>query len=76
MVTANWANITLPSDDIQVTLFLFFEVLEKKIIFVFFFQILDFHQVKFKDYNVLEDEELREGIKKYSDWPTIPQVWF
>lgn len=37
MVTANWANITLPSDDIQVTLFLFFEVLEKKIIFVFFF---------------------------------------
>ncbi|VDD96995.1 unnamed protein product [Enterobius vermicularis] len=37
--------------------------------------ILDFHQVKFKDYNVLEDEELREGIKKYSDWPTIPQVY-
>ncbi|VDM98050.1 unnamed protein product, partial [Onchocerca ochengi] len=35
--------------------------------------ILDFHEVKFKDYNVLGDDELREGIKVYSDWPTIPQ---
>lgn len=26
-------------------------------------------------YNVLEDDELREGIKKFSDWPTIPQVY-
>lgn len=39
-----------------------------------FLQVLDFHEVKFKDYNVLEDDELREGIKKYSEWPTIPQV--
>ncbi|CAJ0939425.1 unnamed protein product, partial [Mesorhabditis belari] len=37
--------------------------------------VLDHHQVTFKDYNVLEDSELREGIKKYSDWPTIPQVY-
>ncbi|VDL62965.1 unnamed protein product [Nippostrongylus brasiliensis] len=37
--------------------------------------ILDFHNVKFKDYNVLEDAELREGIKVYSEWPTIPQVY-
>ncbi|VBB32740.1 unnamed protein product [Acanthocheilonema viteae] len=36
--------------------------------------ILDFHEVKFKDYNVLDDNDLREGIKVYSDWPTIPQV--
>ncbi|VDK68608.1 unnamed protein product [Litomosoides sigmodontis] len=35
--------------------------------------ILDFHEVKFKDYNVLADNDLREGIKAYSDWPTIPQ---
>jgi|TARA_B110000438_G_scaffold299133_1_gene348723 monothiol glutaredoxin len=31
--------------------------------------------VNFKGINVLEDEELREGIKKYSDWPTIPQLY-
>jgi monothiol glutaredoxin len=31
--------------------------------------------VNFKGVNVLEDEELREGIKKYSDWPTIPQLY-
>uniref|UniRef100_F1LGR0 Glutaredoxin-related protein 5, mitochondrial n=2 Tax=Ascaris TaxID=6251 RepID=F1LGR0_ASCSU len=37
--------------------------------------VLDFHEVKFKDYNVLEDSDLREGIKKFSDWPTIPQVY-
>ncbi|KAL6727952.1 hypothetical protein Aduo_009780 [Ancylostoma duodenale] len=37
--------------------------------------VLDFHNVKFNDYNVLEDAELREGIKLYSDWPTIPQVY-
>uniref|UniRef100_A0A0N5AWW3 Glutaredoxin-related protein 5, mitochondrial n=1 Tax=Syphacia muris TaxID=451379 RepID=A0A0N5AWW3_9BILA len=37
--------------------------------------ILDFHNIKFKSYNVLEDQELREGIKKFSDWPTIPQVY-
>ena len=31
--------------------------------------------VKFKGINVLEDTELREGIKKFSDWPTIPQLY-
>ena len=25
--------------------------------------------------NVLEDEEIRQGIKEYSDWPTIPQLY-
>ncbi|VDN02028.1 unnamed protein product [Thelazia callipaeda] len=37
--------------------------------------VLDFHDIRFKDYDVLSDEELREGIKIYSDWPTIPQVY-
>ena len=32
-------------------------------------------EVNFKGINVLEDSELREGIKKYSDWPTIPQLY-
>ena len=31
--------------------------------------------VKFKGVNVLEDENLRQGIKTFSDWPTIPQLY-
>ncbi len=31
--------------------------------------------VQFKGINVLEDEQIREGIKVYSDWPTIPQLY-
>mmetsp|Transcript_13924 Transcript_13924/g.23686 ORF Transcript_13924/g.23686 Transcript_13924/m.23686 type:complete len:161 (-) Transcript_13924:45-527(-) len=39
-------------------------------------QILKFYGVKdYKDVNVLEDEKLRNGIKEYSNWPTIPQVY-
>merc|ERR1711893_315928 len=39
-------------------------------------QILNFHGVeKYEAHNVLEDEELRQGIKDYSNWPTIPQVY-
>ena len=39
-------------------------------------QIFKFYGVKqFKDVNVLEDEVLREQIKVYSNWPTIPQVY-
>ncbi|CAD6582330.1 MAG: monothiol glutaredoxin grx5 [Alectoria sarmentosa] len=30
---------------------------------------------KFSAFNVLEDEELRQGLKEYSDWPTIPQLY-
>lgn len=30
---------------------------------------------KFAAYNVLEDPELRQGIKEYSEWPTIPQLY-
>ena len=32
-------------------------------------------QVKFKGVNVLEDMEIREGIKEFSQWPTIPQLY-
>ena len=31
--------------------------------------------VNFKGVNVLEDESLRQGIKEFSDWPTIPQLY-
>ena len=32
-------------------------------------------EVNFKSINVLEDQSIREGIKIYSDWPTIPQLY-
>jgi monothiol glutaredoxin len=38
-------------------------------------QILDAMEVSYKSYNVLEDEELRQGIKEVSSWPTIPQLY-
>ena len=38
-------------------------------------QILSHIGVKFKAVNVLEDPEIREGIKVYSNWPTIPQLY-
>ena len=37
--------------------------------------ILKLLEVKFKGVNVLENQNLREGIKVYSDWPTIPQLY-
>jgi len=37
--------------------------------------VLKILEVKFKGVNVLEDPEVREGIKIYSDWPTIPQLY-
>ena len=37
--------------------------------------VLKHLEVKFNGINVLEDPEIREGIKKYSDWPTIPQLY-
>ena len=37
--------------------------------------ILKHLKVNFKGINVLDDEELRKGIKEYSDWPTIPQLY-
>ena len=38
-------------------------------------QVLSHLQVKFNSINVLEDMDIREGIKHYSDWPTIPQLY-
>ena len=38
--------------------------------------ILNLHGVKFESYDVLSDPDIRNGIKEYSDWPTIPQVFF
>ena len=38
-------------------------------------QILGFLGVPWKGVNVLEDMEIREGIKAYSNWPTIPQLY-
>ena len=38
-------------------------------------QILDFLGVPYKGLNVLDNEDLRNGIKTYSNWPTIPQLY-
>ena len=37
--------------------------------------ILKYLKVNFKGINVLEDQNLRQGIKDFSDWPTIPQLY-
>ena len=38
--------------------------------------VLKHLEVKFNGINVLENPEIREGIKIFSDWPTIPQLYF
>ena len=38
-------------------------------------QVLSDLGVKFSSVNVLESDEMREGIKKFSNWPTIPQLY-
>ena len=37
--------------------------------------VLSHMGIKFNSVNVLEDPEIREGIKEFSDWPTIPQLY-
>ena len=37
--------------------------------------ILKILEIQFKGVNVLEDQNLRQGIKEFSDWPTIPQLY-
>ncbi|RYE05850.1 MAG: Grx4 family monothiol glutaredoxin [Rickettsiaceae bacterium] len=37
--------------------------------------IMDHMAVTFKDINVLENEQLRQNIKDFSNWPTVPQVY-
>ena len=38
-------------------------------------QILGYLGVPYKGVNVLEDQDIRQGIKDYSNWPTIPQLY-
>ena len=38
-------------------------------------QVLDHLGVDFQDVNVLEDQGIREGIKSFTNWPTIPQLY-
>ena len=38
-------------------------------------QVLDYLGVEYVSTNVLEDQAVREGIKAYSEWPTIPQLY-
>ncbi|MCG3267521.1 Grx4 family monothiol glutaredoxin [Yoonia sp. I 8.24] len=37
--------------------------------------VLNFMSVDYSDVNVLADDEIRQGIKDFSDWPTIPQLY-
>jgi monothiol glutaredoxin len=38
-------------------------------------QILDYLGTPYKGLNVLESDELRQGVKDYSNWPTVPQLY-
>lgn len=38
-------------------------------------QILNILSVDYETVDILQDQELRQGVKEYSDWPTIPQVY-
>ena len=37
--------------------------------------ILKEYGVPFKAFNIFDDEEIRQGVKEYADWPTIPQLY-
>ena len=37
--------------------------------------VLNYMEIDYADVNVLADEEIRQGIKDFSDWPTIPQLY-
>jgi len=37
--------------------------------------VLNYMGIAYKDVNVLADDQIREGIKSFSDWPTIPQLY-
>ena len=37
--------------------------------------ILDSYSVSYDAFNILEDDEVRQGLKVYSDWPTYPQLY-
>ncbi|KAG7371194.1 glutaredoxin [Nitzschia inconspicua] len=38
-------------------------------------ELLNQHQVPFGSFDILSDEDVRQGLKKYSDWPTYPQIY-
>ncbi len=38
-------------------------------------QVFDYLGVEYKGINVLEDDDLRQGIKDYTQWPTVPQIY-
>ncbi|MBT5416260.1 MAG: Grx4 family monothiol glutaredoxin [Rhodospirillaceae bacterium] len=38
-------------------------------------QILDYLQIKYHSVDVLQDDGIRQGIKEFSNWPTIPQLY-
>ena len=38
-------------------------------------QILDYLDVEWKGINVLADDDLRQGVKDYTNWPTVPQIY-
>jgi len=38
-------------------------------------QILNTYGIEYQDFNVLDDMDIRQGIKEYADWPTIPQLY-
>ena len=38
-------------------------------------EILNYFKVAYETHNVLQDESLRDGIKQFSEWPTIPQLY-
>ncbi|WP_193141097.1 MULTISPECIES: Grx4 family monothiol glutaredoxin [unclassified Meridianimarinicoccus] len=37
--------------------------------------VLNYMGIDYQDVNVLENDEIRQGIKDYSDWPTVPQLY-
>lgn len=37
--------------------------------------VLKTYDVPFKTFNILDDDDIRQGIKEYSDWPTVPQLY-
>ncbi len=37
--------------------------------------VLKTYNVPFETFNILDDDDIRQGIKEYSDWPTVPQLY-
>jgi len=38
-------------------------------------ELLKMHEAQYESFNVLEDESVRQGVKDYGNWPTIPQLY-